>query len=158
MQMCCHHRDSNPGPINLESDALTTRQTWPASLKVDLYGFMFQGVPYADAMNKTLVFAIFDFDRFSKHDQIGEVKVPLCQVDLAQTIEEWRVLQSVEGEGGQVRQSIFSLRYSILGSHQHVLHRRSRSLPSTPARKRKRKCLMQQTPKKTLAHNHQLRT
>lgn len=56
-------------------------------------------------MNKTLVFAIFDFDRFSKHDQIGEVKVPLCQIDLAQTIEEWRELQSVEGEGGQVRWS-----------------------------------------------------
>ena len=61
-----------------------------------------QSLPYADAMNKTLVFAIFDFDRFSKHDQIGEVKVPLCQIDLAQTIEEWRELQSVEGEGGQV--------------------------------------------------------
>lgn len=54
-------------------------------------------------MNKTLVFAIFDFDRFSKHDQIGEVKVPLCTIDLAQTIEEWRDLVSVEGEGGQVR-------------------------------------------------------
>lgn len=53
-------------------------------------------------MNKTLVFAIFDFDRFSKHDQIGEVKVPLCTIDLAQTIEEWRDLVSVEGEGGQV--------------------------------------------------------
>lgn len=57
-------------------------------------------------MNKTLVFAIFDFDRFSKHDQIGEVKVPLCQIDLAQTIEEWRELISVEGEGGQVSGSI----------------------------------------------------
>lgn len=56
-------------------------------------------------MNKTLVFAIFDFDRFSKHDQIGEVKVPLCQIDLAQTIEEWRELISVEGEGGQVSSS-----------------------------------------------------
>jgi synaptotagmin-1 len=56
-------------------------------------------------MNKTLVFAIFDFDRFSKHDQIGEVKLPLCQVDLAQTIEEWRDLVSVEGEGGQVSAS-----------------------------------------------------
>lgn len=59
-------------------------------------------VPYADAMSKTLVFAIYDFDRFSKHDQIGEVKVPLCQVDLAQTIEEWAEVTSVEGEGGQV--------------------------------------------------------
>ncbi|KPJ11129.1 Synaptotagmin 1 [Papilio machaon] len=73
-----------------------------------------RNVPYADAMNKTLVFAIFDFDRFSKHDQIGEVKVPLCQVDLAQTIEEWRELQSVEGEGGQdnkLGDICFSLRY-----------------------------------------------
>jgi len=76
--------------------------------------FTFKGVPYADAMNKTLVFAIFDFDRFSKHDQIGEVKVPLCQVDLAQTIEEWKELQSVEGEGGQdnkLGDICFSLRY-----------------------------------------------
>ena len=54
-------------------------------------------------MAKTLVFAIYDFDRFSKHDQIGEVKVPLMMVDLAQTIEEWKDLVSVEGEGGQVR-------------------------------------------------------
>lgn len=66
---------------------------------------LFQNLPYSDAMNKTLVFAIFDFDRFSKHDQIGEVKLPLCQVDLAQTIEEWRDLISVEGEGGQVSAS-----------------------------------------------------
>lgn len=76
--------------------------------------FNFKNVPYAEAMNKTLVFAIFDFDRFSKHDQIGEVKVPLCQVDLAQTIEEWRELQSVEGEGGQdnkLGDICFSLRY-----------------------------------------------
>lgn len=57
-------------------------------------------------MSKTLVFAIYDFDRFSKHDQIGEVKVPLCQIDLAQTIEEWAEVTSVEGEGGQVNQSL----------------------------------------------------
>ncbi|XP_072401402.1 synaptotagmin 1-like isoform X1 [Diabrotica undecimpunctata] len=76
--------------------------------------FVFKNLPYSDAMNKTLVFAIFDFDRFSKHDQIGEVKVPLCTVDLAQTIEEWRELQSVEGEGGQENKLgdiCFSLRY-----------------------------------------------
>ncbi|KAF7283712.1 hypothetical protein GWI33_023097 [Rhynchophorus ferrugineus] len=73
--------------------------------------FVFKSIPYAEAMNKTLVFAIFDFDRFSKHDQIGEVKVPLCQIDLAQTIEEWRELQSVEGEGGQLGDICFSLRY-----------------------------------------------
>ena len=69
-------------------------------------------------MAKTLVFAIYDFDRFSKHDQIGEVKVPLCQVDLAQTIEEWAEVTSVEGEGGQVRVTpYFSL--SLHRVYQH---------------------------------------
>lgn len=73
-----------------------------------------QNLPYAEAMNKTLVFAIFDFDRFSKHDQIGEVKVPLCQIDLAQTIEEWRELQSVEGEGGQVSSYLLIIHEPII--------------------------------------------
>lgn len=41
---------------------------------------------------KTLVMAIYDFDRFSKHDIIGEVKVPMNTVDLGQPIEEWRDL------------------------------------------------------------------
>ncbi|XP_050701553.1 synaptotagmin 1-like isoform X3 [Eriocheir sinensis] len=73
--------------------------------------FTFKQVPYADIMSKTLVFGIYDFDRFSKHDQIGEVKIPLCQVDLAQTIQEWRDLVSVEGDGGQLGDICFSLRY-----------------------------------------------
>ena len=61
-----------------------------------------QNLPYADAMNKTLVFAVFDFDRFSKHDQIGEVQLPLSHVDLANVIDEWRELVSVEGDAEQV--------------------------------------------------------
>ena len=30
-------------------------------------------VSYGDVMGKTLVFAVFDFDRFTKNDEIGEV-------------------------------------------------------------------------------------
>lgn len=33
----------------------------------------FSKVPYGDVMGKTLVFAVFDFDRFTKNDEIGEV-------------------------------------------------------------------------------------
>ncbi|UYV77922.1 SYT2 [Cordylochernes scorpioides] len=71
-------------------------------------------VPFAEITAKTLIFAIFDFDRFSKHDQIGEVKVPLGTVDLAQSIEEWRDLTSVETDQGQENKLgdiCFSLRY-----------------------------------------------
>lgn len=91
--------------------------TYSLNFVYKLSKFILQNLPYAEAMNKTLVFAIFDFDRFSKHDQIGEVKVPLCQIDLAQTIEEWRELQSVEGEGGQVGSkeiTAFFKKYSII--------------------------------------------
>ena len=59
-------------------------------------------VPFGDVASKTLVFAIFDFDRFSRHDQIGEVKVKLSQIDLGGVVEEWRDLTSAEVPGGDV--------------------------------------------------------
>jgi len=50
-------------------------------------------------MGKTLVFAVYDFDRFSKHDAIGEVRLPVCQLDLASTTDKWKDLQSIVGDG-----------------------------------------------------------
>ena len=52
--------------------------------------------------------------RFSKHDQIGEVKIPLNQIDLAQTIEEWRDLTSVEDAQGQVNRHLPSVEKNSL--------------------------------------------
>jgi len=73
--------------------------------------FSFKQLPYSETFDKTLVFAIFDYDRFSKHDQIGEVKVPLCMVDLAQTIEEWKDIQSIKVDDQYLGDICFSLRY-----------------------------------------------
>ncbi len=47
---------------------------------------------------KTLVMSVYDFDRFSKHDVIGEVKIIMNTLDLAQPIEQWRDLDSAEKE------------------------------------------------------------
>lgn len=52
--------------------------------------------------SKTLVFAIYDFDRFSKHDQIGQVQIPLNSVDLCQVLEEWRDLISPDNDAEKV--------------------------------------------------------
>lgn len=37
--------------------------------------FEFKNIPYADTFDKTLMLSIFDYDRFSKHDHIGEVNL-----------------------------------------------------------------------------------
>ena len=68
----------------------------------DILSWLFQNVPYAEMGSKTLTFAIYDFDRFSKHDQIGLVKVPLNSVDLGRVVEEWRDLTSPESDNEKV--------------------------------------------------------
>ena len=51
-------------------------------------------LPYAELGAKTLSLTVYDFDRFSKHDHIGQVVIPLNSVDLGRVVEEWRVLVS----------------------------------------------------------------
>ncbi|XP_030076943.1 synaptotagmin-2 [Microcaecilia unicolor] len=69
-------------------------------------------IPYQELGGKTLCMSIYDFDRFSKHDIIGEIKVPMNTVDLGQPIEEWRDLQSAEKEEPEKLGDIcISLRY-----------------------------------------------
>lgn len=41
---------------------------------------------------------VFDFDRFGKHDVIGDLKIPMNTVDLGQPIHEWRDLVGGEKE------------------------------------------------------------
>ena len=60
--------------------------------------FAFKNVSYSETFDKTLVFNIFDYNRFSKNDHIAELKVPLCTIDLAQTIEEWKDLSWVKND------------------------------------------------------------
>jgi synaptotagmin-1 len=50
-----------------------------------------------------LTFAIYDFDRFSRHDQIGEVLIPLGQVDLGKVIQEFRDITPPAGEKENVK-------------------------------------------------------
>jgi len=73
--------------------------------------FVFKNVPFADLGSKTLVFAIYDFDRFSKHDQIGKVEVEMGKVDLGKVTEEWRDLTSPDADNEKLGDICFSLRY-----------------------------------------------
>eukprot|EP00064_Thunnus_orientalis_P019296 superscaffoldBa00004765_g19412 len=69
-------------------------------------------IPYAELGGKTLVLQVFDFDRFSKHDMIGEIKIPMNSVDLGQPMQQWRDLESGEKEEQEKLGDIcISLRY-----------------------------------------------
>lgn len=61
-------------------------------------------VPQAEVSESTLVMQIYDFNRFAKHDIIGEVRLPLASVNLQHVIEQWSdlaVASKVEvGSGG----------------------------------------------------------
>ncbi|XP_023666723.1 synaptotagmin-1-like isoform X2 [Paramormyrops kingsleyae] len=73
--------------------------------------FIFK-VPYTELGGKTLVMTVYDFDRFSKHDAIGDVRVPMNKVDFSHVTEEWRDLLSAEKEEQEKLGDIcFSLRY-----------------------------------------------
>ena len=71
-------------------------------------------IPYNEIGGKILVLAVYDFDRFSKHDVIGEVRVPMNQVDLGSVIEEWRDLVSGENDKENVRLFSISIAYFVL--------------------------------------------
>ncbi|XP_036393783.1 synaptotagmin Vb [Megalops cyprinoides] len=73
--------------------------------------FIFK-IPYSELGGKTLVMQVFDFDRFSKHDVIGEIKIPMNSIDLGQPLHEWRDLENGEKEEQEKLGDVcISLRY-----------------------------------------------
>ena len=78
-----HRKTLNPffnQQVNLGSDVHFFHLFWRecSNSKLQLASFLlpqfeFKNLPYADTFDKTLWFSIFDYDRFSKHDQIGDV-------------------------------------------------------------------------------------
>lgn len=55
------------------------------------------GFPYSKLVNKILYLQVLDYDRFSRDDPIGEVCLPLSDVNLANGETLWRDLQPCKG-------------------------------------------------------------
>ncbi|XP_037629688.1 synaptotagmin-2 isoform X2 [Sebastes umbrosus] len=73
--------------------------------------FIFK-VVYEELGGKTLLMSVYDYDRFSKHDVIGEVKIAMNTIDLGRPIEEWKDLESADQEEPEKLGDIcISLRY-----------------------------------------------
>ena len=53
-------------------------------------------VPYKEIGGKTMVLAVYDFDRFGKHDIIGKIEVPMNSIDLGQIYEATKELEAAD--------------------------------------------------------------
>ncbi|GMS79543.1 hypothetical protein PENTCL1PPCAC_1718, partial [Pristionchus entomophagus] len=51
-------------------------------------------IPFNEIGGQTLVLNVFDFDRFGKHDQIGQISIPLGKIDLTATTENTALIES----------------------------------------------------------------
>lgn len=95
-------RCQREGPVT----AFNTQSHWaglPPRTETGLSGPPPQ-VPQAEVSESTLVMQIYDFNRFAKHDIIGEVRLPLASVSLQHVIEQWSDLVAASkvevGPGG----------------------------------------------------------
>jgi len=63
---------------------------------------------------------VYDFNKFSKHDIIGEIRLNLSTVDWNHVIEEWRDLSKASKH--EVLQSTYVVKFNVIflvaGSHQ----------------------------------------
>ncbi|XP_014603994.1 PREDICTED: synaptotagmin-7 isoform X2 [Polistes canadensis] len=53
----------------------------------------FEGFPIQKLQSRVLHLHVFDYDRFSRDDSIGEIFLPLCQVDLSEKPSFWKALK-----------------------------------------------------------------
>jgi len=68
-------------------------------------------VPYKEIGGKTMVLAVYDFDRFGKHDIIGKIEVPMNSIDLGQIYEATKELEAADKDSEKLGDICFSLRY-----------------------------------------------
>ncbi|VDK53040.1 unnamed protein product [Anisakis simplex] len=71
-------------------------------------------IAYGELQTKTLQLIVFDFDRLSKDDRIGQLSIPLDMVDFGANIDEWRYLDPPEEDSemeSRLGDICFSLRY-----------------------------------------------
>ena len=65
---------------------------------------------------------VLDYDKFSRDDPIGEINIPLCEVDFSQTFQVWKDLNPISKVGDPSKlPSLVELEYQVLQGKQRFL-------------------------------------
>ncbi|XP_074646740.1 synaptotagmin-7-like isoform X2 [Tubulanus polymorphus] len=73
--------------------------------------FLFEGFPYHKVTERILYLEVLDFDRFSRDDPIGEIALPLRDIDLTEEQSLWKDLQPCTIARGKLGELLLSLCY-----------------------------------------------
>ena len=71
-------------------------------------------------MKKTIVLQVFDWDKITKADGIGEVQIPVWQINLQGAgTDEWKQLHKLTGTKDRVSEALTSPQSSSLYCSPH---------------------------------------
>ncbi|XP_064618062.1 synaptotagmin-7-like isoform X2 [Liolophura sinensis] len=73
--------------------------------------FAYEGWPHNKLLEKTLYLQVVDYDRFSRDDPIGELYIPLNEIDLSIFPTVWKYLQPCKDSRGRLGELLVSLCY-----------------------------------------------
>ncbi|CAL1283779.1 unnamed protein product [Larinioides sclopetarius] len=68
-------------------------------------------VTYDELADKSLLFEVFDYDRYSRNDVTGEVRIQMCELDITSEIEVWSEIQKSGRVSNDRPEILLSLSY-----------------------------------------------
>ncbi|XP_071791239.1 synaptotagmin-7-like isoform X3 [Asterias amurensis] len=71
--------------------------------------FLFEGFPYNKLQERILHLEVLDYDRFSRNDPIGELNIPLSEIDLTQEQQFFKALSPSTKSAGKLGKILVSL-------------------------------------------------
>lgn len=85
-------------------------------------------VSHEDLQCKTLVLQVFDYDRFSRNDVIGEVRMSMDEFDVTSNIEVWGEITKNKKPPEELQEALLSLSYLPSAERLTVVMLKARNL------------------------------
>ncbi|XP_070541608.1 synaptotagmin-7-like [Ptychodera flava] len=92
--------------------------------------FLFEKFPYQKLQGRVLHFQVLDYDRFSRNDPIGEINLPLAEMDLTSPVTYWKNLVPCKGSKDPLGEILISLCYAPTAGRITIVVMKCRNLKS----------------------------
>lgn len=91
-------------------------------------------VSHEELQSKSLLLQVFDYDRFSRNDVIGEVRMSMDEFDVTSSIEVWGEITKNKKPPEEVQEVLLSLSYLPSAERLTVVLLKARNLFLAPER------------------------